>query len=134
MTRLAALGLLAAIAGCSSTDPGAASGQGPDREAVLHEVGGLLRTVAGEGGRPPRKAADLARSEAGFPLGYQAVQAGEVVVVWGARMAGEGDSGASRDVIAYEKNVPAEGGWVLLQNGTVKQMTAAEFAAAPKAR
>jgi hypothetical protein len=30
--------------------------------------------------------------------------------------------------------VPAEGGWVLLQNGTVKEMTAAEFAAAPKAK
>jgi hypothetical protein len=131
MTRLATLALLAAFAGCSSPGSDAGNGQVPDNEAILHEVGGLLRTA---GDRAPKKAADLARSEAGFPLGYRAVQSGEVVVVWGARMAGEGDSGASSDVIAYEKQVPAEGGWVLLQNGTVKQMTAAEFATAPKAK
>jgi hypothetical protein len=37
-------------------------------------------------------------------------------------------------VVAYEKKVPTEGGHVLLQDGTVKQMTAAEFQSAPKAK
>ena len=36
-------------------------------------------------------------------------------------------------VVAYEKQVPTDGGYVLLSAGSVKKMTAEEFAAAPKA-
>ena len=81
------------------------------------------------------RSTDFAKYEAGYPLGYAAVQSGEVVVVWGAKIAGEGDAGsAPANVVAYEKKTPAEGGLVLLQNGTVKEMTASEFASAPKAK
>ena len=94
-----------------------------------------MRAYSGQTGQGPKKAADFSKYEAGYPLGYAAVQSGEVVVVWGAKIAGEGETGsAPANVVAYEKKVPAEGGLVLLQNGQVKQMTAAEFAAAPKAK
>ncbi len=130
LTVAAAL-VIPVAAGCGSK-----SGSGDSihpQAALLQEVADLLR-AAGEG-RPPAKAADLARFEAAFPAAYQAVKSGAVVVVWGAKMAGEGESAsAPADVIAYEKKVPAEGGWVLLQNGKVKEMTADEFKAAPKAR
>ena len=36
-------------------------------------------------------------------------------------------------VVAYEKNAPTQGGYVLLSAGTVKKVSAAEFASAPKA-
>jgi hypothetical protein len=36
-------------------------------------------------------------------------------------------------VVAYEKKAETEDGWVLLQDGSVKRMTAAELQAAPKA-
>ena len=58
---------------------------------------------------------------------------GAALVVWGARMGGEGQAG-SDEVIAYEKKTPAEGGMVLLQNGKVKTMSSGEFDAAPKAK
>ena len=38
------------------------------------------------------------------------------------------------EVAADEKDTPTSGGYVLLSNGEIKQMTAAEFAAAPKAK
>jgi len=38
----------------------------------------------------------------------------------------------SGDVLAYEKATPTNGGKVLLRNGTVKDMTAAEFQASKK--
>ncbi|MBN9122578.1 MAG: hypothetical protein J0I06_26095 [Planctomycetes bacterium] len=123
-----------ALVGCSSKS-NKQDGEGPGKESVLQEVAGLIRSYSGETGRGPKKTTDLAKYETGYPLGYAAVQSGDVVVVWGAKIAGEGDaSSAPADVIAYEKKVPTEGGLVLLQNATVKQMTAAEFAAAPRAK
>src|SRR5262249_3233357 len=103
--------------------------------AELREVAGLLAAYSGETGRGPSRPADLARYELGFPLGYQAVQSGAIVVVWGARMLGEGEiANASDGVIAYEKKAPDEGGMVLLENGNIKQMSADQFKSAPKAR
>lgn len=101
---------------------------------ALPEVGDLLR-AAGASGRAPTKVADLTKFESAYPTAFQAVQSGEVVVVWGAKMPDEGDAATAPDhVLAYEKNVPTEGGWVLLLNGNIKQMTAEEFKAAPKAK
>jgi hypothetical protein len=68
-----------------------------------------------------------------FPRAYEAVKSGEVVILWGASLKGEGDVGRDEVVVAYVKSVPTDGGHVLLSAGTVKKMTAAEFAAAPKA-
>jgi len=132
--RATLLLLLFAIFGCSSSAP-TGGGQEPTGEAILHEVGAMLQSYSGEAHRGPKKAADLSKFENSFPLGYRAVQSGDVVVVWGAPIAGEGDAkNAPADVVAYEKKVPNEGGWVLLQNGNVKQMSGSEFAAAPKAK
>jgi len=125
---------LAVAAGCSSTPSRTGDGSAPTNADALHEVGQLLRAYPAKGGKGPAKAADLAPYEQGGPLGYAAVKSGDIVVVWGVTMAGEGDtaSGGGTDVIAYEKKTPTEGGSVLLSGGEVKTMTAAEFAAAPK--
>ena len=128
---LVALGL-AVAAGCSSTPPKAGEGGVQTNADALNEVATLLRSYPAKGGKGPAKAADLAPYEQGGPLGFAAVKKGDIVVVWGAAMGGEGDAG-SADVIAYEKKTPTDGGAVLLLNGQVKAMTAAEFAAAPKA-
>ena len=123
--------------GCSSNSNTAGSG-GPTKSDVLREVGGLIASHCGENRKAPAKVADLARYEPGFPLGFQAVKSGDVVVVWGASMTidegGGGNAGGTADAMAYEKKVPTEGGFVLLQNGSVMEMTPAEFAATPKAK
>ena len=126
---LAALGLF--VVGCSSRGPGG-SGETAPEYTVLQEVGELLRT-AGASGRPPTKVSDLDRHKSMFPRGYEAVKSGSVVVLWSGPMKGEGEAGQNEAVLAYEKDVPTGGGFVLLSAGTVKRMTADEFKSAPKA-
>jgi hypothetical protein len=123
---VAALGLLA---GCSSQPPPEAVPQ----ITMLQEVNDLLHSSGDAAHRPPAKVADLDRYQSMYPRGYAAVKSGEVVVLWGAALKGEGDVGKDEAVVAYEKGVPTDGGYVLLSAGTVKKMTAAEFASAPKA-
>jgi hypothetical protein len=108
--------------------------EAPAEFMLLQEVNELLHLTT-KGGRPPTKLADLSREQQSmFPRAYEAVKSGNVVVLWGAPPKGEGDVGKDETVLAYEKNVPTEGGHVLFSAGTVKKMTAADFNAAPKAK
>jgi hypothetical protein len=123
--------MLALTAGCSSTN----SPQNPTGPTVgddLVEVAGLLKDYAGEFNRGPTKLADLTKNQPLYPRGYQAIQAGQIVVIWGVKVRLDG-SGPS-NVVAYEKNAEAQGGSVLLENGELKKMSTAEFQAAPKAK
>ena len=121
----ASLGLLA---GCSSRSKVTAA-----REfMVLQDVRELLHAAAGAAGRPAAGLADLERYKGMFPRGYEAVQSGAVAVLWGTPLKGEGEVGKDEAVVAHEKGVPTDGGYVLLSAGTVKKMTAAEFSTAPK--
>lgn len=131
---IVALILALNAAGCTSS-PGAGEAV-PPALIDLQEVADLLRAAAGTG-RTPTKLADLAATQSMYPRGFEALKSGEIVVLWGAPIAGEGaasEGGAPQAVLAHEKNAPAEGGYVLLQDGTVKPMTADEFKAAPKAK
>ena len=125
-TALAAL-LTAALAGCGGNGRHAAD-DSPPVVTALREVGELLR-----GPKPPAKPADLDRGKQMYPRGVRAVTAGEVVVLWGGGLAGEGEAAAGGgSVVAYEKDAPTAGGYVLLTSGEVKKLSAAEFSAAPK--
>jgi hypothetical protein len=128
LATAAALGMLA---GCSSRPSGAAV---PQEITLLQDVNDLLRAASGPSGRMPAKLADVERVRNMFPRGYEAVKSGNVVVHWGSPAQGEGDIGkTSEAVVAYEKQVPTEGGYVLLSAGSVKKLTAEEFASTPKA-
>ena len=134
MTLVRCLLILAAVgplAGCSSRPGGGESA--PPEYGLLQEVNELLRAAAGANRRPPARLADLDRYRTMFPRAYDAVKSGDVVVLWGAAQKGEGDAGKDEAVVAYEKNAPTQGGYVLLSAGTVKKVSAAEFASAPKA-
>jgi hypothetical protein len=63
---------------------------------------------------------------------YEAVEAGQIVVFWGADPA-RAPGGASNTVLAYDKDVPEKGGVVVMLSGTPGNMTAEEFKKAPKA-
>ncbi len=120
---------LGLVAGCSSQPRGASVAP---ETTLLQDVNNLLRAV-GTGGRLPARVNDLERQKAMFPRGYETVKAGNVVVLWGAAFQGEGQVGKDEVIVAYEKDVPASGGYVLFSAGTVKKLTADEFRAAPKA-
>jgi len=115
--------------GCSSQPTGET---GPATPGTLTELHSLVHAAAGETMRAPAKLADLNRHQSMFPRAYEAVKSGDVVVLWGTPLQGEGEAGKDAAVLAYEKSVPTAGGYVLMSAGTVKKMTADEFAAAPK--
>ncbi|MDR3635900.1 MAG: hypothetical protein P4L84_19005 [Isosphaeraceae bacterium] len=121
------------LSGCGSSGGGAATGGDKVERAqsiALSQVGDLLRVRAEEGSKPPTKAADLAKYEKAFPVGYPKVKSGEIVLFLDTPL----DEAASDKVLAYEKQVPESGGLVLMQDGkTTQKMTADEFKAAPKA-
>src|SRR5262249_1475673 len=133
LTGLLTLSLAVGVVGLAGCSPKPGGTQGITGSAALNEVAGMLRDYSYTHNRGPAKAADLAQYESLDPFGSRAVKSGDVVVVWGAKMAGEG-GGGSGAVIAYEKAVPTDGGSVLLDDGKVKAMTADEFKNAPKAK
>jgi hypothetical protein len=125
LTLLAALGL-GVLAGCGSSGPTKTAGGNRD---ALDELGQGLKSLAEENRKPPASLASFGDLEPQLPVAGPLVRDGSIVYLWGAPYAA-----GSQTVVAYEKQVPAEGGFALLQDGTVKEMTAAEFGAAPKAK
>src|SRR5207248_2157202 len=112
--------------GCGESKP--VISQTPNKDA-LAEIGQMLKSLAEEGRKPPARLGELEPVEPMLPTAAAMLRDGTLVYIWGAVYATESDR-----VAAYEKNVPTEGGWVLLQNEDIKHMTADEFRAAPKAR
>ena len=95
----------------------------------LEELAGVYKFMAQHKEAPPRKLEDLVDHQAALPTAWGKIESGEYVVQWGAAY-----SAAGSGVLAYEKKAAESGGLVLLQNGTVKQMSAAEFKSTPIAR
>jgi hypothetical protein len=114
------------IAGCSKQPTGEAAAS----LTLLQEVNDMLRQATASG--RPTKAADLDRYKSNYPRGYEAVKSGEVVVLWATPLQGEGEVGKDELLLAYEKAVPTDGGFVLLSAGTVKKVSASEFSGLPK--
>jgi hypothetical protein len=98
----------------------------------LDDVYGLYKAHVEKVKRPPARLNQLEPWEPIYVNGYAAVNEGQVVVRWGQPL-GTG-KGAVPGILAYEKDTPAQGGFVLFQDGTVWHMTAEEFNAAPRAK
>jgi hypothetical protein len=114
------------VLGCGGASSGLVAN--PQKEA-LADLGQLLKQLAAENKRPPGKPAELDAVEPMVPTAGPAIRSGQVVYFWGAAYT----AGGTR-VVAHEKKAPEAGGFALLEDGTVKEMSAAEFAAAPKAK
>jgi hypothetical protein len=91
------------------------------------ELGEVYRYRAAEKMPAPARVEDLSEHDAALENALPAIKEGAIVVVWRV-----GYASNSATVLAYEKDAPAAGGKVLLRNGTVKDLTAAEFKAAKR--
>jgi len=117
------------LIGCSSEPPPPSM---PSAEEGLKEMAKVYQYIEYSKFPLPQKAEDFRDYWDSMQGSFDRVQQGEFIVAWGvgrSTVAGPGSQ-----ILAYEKKAPIDGGWVLLRNGTVKQMTAAEFTAAPKAK
>jgi hypothetical protein len=120
-----ALALATAAFGCRGATTRVVS---PD-EAKLQGVFDMYRHfIKSHEGKPPHKLSDLANPgyEGISPHAVADLKKGNILVVWDVQAK---DAGT---VLAYEKQVPTQGGAVLMADGTVRQMTADEFKAANK--
>lgn len=115
---------LVVAGGCRSGASNKPASEG-DNEQALKELGEVYQYLAYEKRNPPVRATDLEEHEGSLQVALPKVRSGELVVAWGA-----GYTPGSGGVLAYEKDAPTSGGKVLLRNGTVKQVSAAEFATA----
>jgi hypothetical protein len=122
--------IAASVFGC-----GGPGGHNPDVttqvQVDLQEVADLLRVAK----KPPTKVTDLAAGQSAHTQAYNLIKTGDIVVVWGVPMPGEGDMAtAPKNVLAYEKKSEQEGGYVLFLNGTIEKLSAEQFKTAPKAK
>jgi hypothetical protein len=122
--------------GCGG-GPGSAPAASDAQETnALAELAEAYRAYSIAKKQPPGNLADLTSVESLGGNGVAAVKAGEILVRWGAKLPDTGEEPgrvSSPEVLAYGKQVPERGGYVLLLDRTVKKMTADEFKAAPKA-
>ena len=117
------------VAGCSD----------PRREALrrlpLSELNLHYGNFGAIFGRGPKDAEELKRFAEGTTSNGQPgkldpkILSGEIVVNWN----GDPNDETQKDaVVAYEKQVPKEGGYVALNSGNTVKMSAAEFSKRPK--
>ena len=115
---------IAIVTGCSHKS---ASDSVPEVGKIeLQDLWEMYSTHAAKSGRPPAGPDDLKAEQRGSPLGGRALRDPNFVIVYGTPVGGS-------SVLAYHKDVPAQGGLVLLSDGSIKTLSASEFQAAPKA-
>jgi hypothetical protein len=115
-------------AGCETTNRPLTKDDG--QEQNLSQVGELCRHFQFAKKKPPTKLADLATVKTQGTNGYNALQAGSVVLLYGAPLpdlSEEPGKESSDLILAYTKETPESGGKVLLLDRTVKSLTADEF-------
>ncbi|MFL5331240.1 MAG: hypothetical protein ACJ8C4_20305 [Gemmataceae bacterium] len=117
------------FAGCNSKPSPESHITGYSQQQLLGEFAELYRCAQLNllNNHAPARISDLEKCKAGFPYGYQAAVKGDIIVVWGTPL------GSGTNVLAYERDAASRGGWVVLQDGSVKQLTSSEFRATPKA-
>lgn len=108
------------------------SKSGPVEEPLrlaLEDFAQFLKNLPTDNLPPPKDIAAFMPLEPMAPVAAEYLVNGELVYFWGANLADGGDR-----VIAHQKDIAANGGWVLLENGKVVRMTPETFEQAPKAK
>jgi hypothetical protein len=130
-------GVLAALAVLSSVLACGAMGKASARQKAVNDMkqlGMMYHNFHDAKARGPESAAEWNAlvSDPEEKALVSAVAAGEYVIYWNVKFPTL-TAGTQNTVLGYEKKVPTEGGTVLMADGSVQQMTAEDFAAAPKA-
>lgn len=127
------VGIVPGAGGCGGGSKGKDPSQaGPSPNDGLTDLKNLLEAVKAGQQKAPTSAAEMAAIEPLFPVAGAFVQNGSIEYVWGAKLADGPD--AAKRMVGFETKAAKEGGFVLLQDGTLKQVSAAEFAGLTKAK
>jgi hypothetical protein len=101
----------------------------------LKQIGLAYHNFNDATNKAPAKAKDLAPYFENSKKLLNFLESGQIVFLYNVRLQQiiGGGAGTSNTVLAYVKDVPTKGGWVLMADASVKKMTADEFKKAPKA-
>jgi hypothetical protein len=119
----------AMLVGCGTPEPKPLVATGEDG---LRELAELYKYLEYSKLPPPQRVEDLDNYLDSLHSALPKIRSGEYEVLWGVGLAAAHP--AAGGVLAFEKKAAAEGGAVLLRDGTVKQMTVGEFSAARQAK
>ena len=132
MTVSLILGVVALLLGCGGVAKVREAAARAKKVNQLKQVGLAYHNFQDNNIKPPAGAADLLPLLKADPETAQALQSGDIVVLWGAKVPADFPQGTSVTVLGYDKDVPTKGGPVLLGDASVQTMTVAEFNAAPR--
>lgn len=110
----------------------AASKQGPVSNDALADLKTMLEAVKAGQQKAPKSAAEMAAVEPMYPAAGAFIQNGSIEYVWGTTLGSGPD--ATKRMVGFETKAAKEGGFVLLQDGTLKEVSAAEFGGLEKAK
>ena len=128
------VGFLCLAGGCGGSQ--SPTPENPMEGVALGEIAEAYRAYSVLKNSPPTKLADLEPMTDLSPIGIEALKSGEIMLNYGAKLpdfAEEGGQSIAPEILAYQKKVPTEGGYILQLDRRIKKMTADEFKAAPKA-
>ena len=126
---LALVGAPVAFAGCGGS--GGRGGEVVDPDAGIKGIFDAYQTYyRSHQQKSPTKLSDLTAKGMGVisEAGVAAAKSGKFVIVFGIPLQGKG-SGDPETVLAYEKEAPANGGRVIMADGALKTMSAANLSA-----
>src|SRR5262245_60564557 len=125
--------VLGLASGCGSSveqkEEASAEAQG------LKNLGEMYRIVSESLKRPPKDIGELRAAEAQVPGGFSSLGEPNVAIFFGVETpgpSGKSVEGASETILAYDRMVPRQGGFVLMLDRSVRKMSAEEFKAAKK--
>jgi hypothetical protein len=128
--------LLCLAAGCGDGGSSGAGADGADDSVYLQTFGEDYRIYSITKKQPPRKVEDMKILQGIASPAVEAARKGDIVVLWGATLPDtkeEPGQSTAPEILAYGKDVPEKGGYVLHLDRTVAKVTPEEFKSAPKA-
>lgn len=130
-SALVAAAVLVVGAGCTAQKTATEKLAGPTAADGLTNLRDLFRQAAAGKAALPKSLTEFTAVEPFYPVAGPFVLSGDITCAWGAGLK-EGAEAAKR-ILAFETRAAKEGGWVMFQDGTIREVTAEEFAAAAKA-
>ena len=122
---------LAVLAGCGGGSTANSNSQGPTPNDGLIDLQAMLKGLKETNQPIPKSVQELGPLDPLHPTAAAFLQNGSIAYYWGTPLDAAAPNAATT-VIAHEKEAESKGGWVLMQDGNIKQMTADEFKAATK--
>ncbi len=130
-SALVAAAVLVVGAGCTAQKTATEKLAGPTAADGLTNLRDLFRQAAAGKAALPKSLTEFTAVEPFYPVAGPFVLSGDITCAWGAGLK-EGAEAAKR-ILAFETQAAKEGGWVMFQDGTIREVTVEEFAAAAKA-